>query len=262
MATTTIPWDDGSGDNLYFTAPAMEGDQTVVVTSDANAGQERTKTVRFSADGVEPKSLGVIQLGSGSSGGGPIPSGYVPLRYVETDSQAYIDTGIGSNNDNLVIEGVIAITKYYQYGYVYGNYVAEATNCTRLIISSTSGMLVNNNSRANSSASRSYVVGEKMIFKSAFGASVWGGISSATAATTKGTANNNNIYIGKGNGAANVRDLGLRISWFKITNNGTPAIELLPCKRISDNVAGFYDLVSETFKTSDSATAFTAGPEW
>lgn len=67
MATTTIPWGDGSGDNLYFTADAMEGNQEVLVSSDANAGDERTKTVTFSAQGVEPKSLGIIQLGSGGT---------------------------------------------------------------------------------------------------------------------------------------------------------------------------------------------------
>lgn len=66
MATTTIPWEDGSGDNLYFTADAMEGNQEVLVSSDANAGSERSKTVTFSAQGAEPKSLGVIQLGSGA----------------------------------------------------------------------------------------------------------------------------------------------------------------------------------------------------
>lgn len=67
MAITTIPWGDGSGDNLYFTADAMEGNQEVLVSSDANAGAERSKTVTFSAQGTEPKSLGIIQLGSGGT---------------------------------------------------------------------------------------------------------------------------------------------------------------------------------------------------
>lgn len=66
MANTTIPWNDGSGDNLYFSADAFEGNQEVLVSSDANAGSERSKTVTFSAQGAEPKSLGIIQLGSGT----------------------------------------------------------------------------------------------------------------------------------------------------------------------------------------------------
>lgn len=49
MAVTTIPWGDGSGDNLYLTYPSASGDQTVTVTSDANAGaSSRSKNITFS----------------------------------------------------------------------------------------------------------------------------------------------------------------------------------------------------------------------
>lgn len=60
-----IDWNDGSGDKLYFSAPASEGDQIVEVSSDANAGEERTKTVNFVAAGVTPQPLTIVQLGSG-----------------------------------------------------------------------------------------------------------------------------------------------------------------------------------------------------
>lgn len=61
-----IAWDDGSNDKIYFSAPASEGNQTVKVSSDANAGNERTKTVNFNASGVSPKALTIVQLGSGA----------------------------------------------------------------------------------------------------------------------------------------------------------------------------------------------------
>ena len=49
MAVSTIPWGDGSGDNIYLTYPSASGDQTVTVTSDANAGaSSRTKNITFS----------------------------------------------------------------------------------------------------------------------------------------------------------------------------------------------------------------------
>ena len=49
MAVTTIPWGDGSGDNLYLTYPSASGDQTVTVTSDAHTGYiERTRDIVFS----------------------------------------------------------------------------------------------------------------------------------------------------------------------------------------------------------------------
>ena len=50
MAITTIPWNDGSGDNLYVSAPSQTGSQTVTVSSDENKGSsDRTKTVTFTA---------------------------------------------------------------------------------------------------------------------------------------------------------------------------------------------------------------------
>lgn len=50
MAITTIPWNDGSGDNIYVSAPSQTGSQTVTVSSDENKGSsDRTKTVTFTA---------------------------------------------------------------------------------------------------------------------------------------------------------------------------------------------------------------------
>lgn len=49
MAVTTIPWGDGSGDNIYLTCDASDGDQTVLVSSDANTGAARSKVVSFAS---------------------------------------------------------------------------------------------------------------------------------------------------------------------------------------------------------------------
>lgn len=50
MATIVIPWDDGSGDNIYLSYSASEGNQTVTITSDAHTRyMERTKNITFSA---------------------------------------------------------------------------------------------------------------------------------------------------------------------------------------------------------------------
>lgn len=65
MATTTIPWNDGSGDNIYLTYPSASGNQTVAVSSDANTGSvERTQTVTFSASAngqTVTKTLTLVQ---------------------------------------------------------------------------------------------------------------------------------------------------------------------------------------------------------
>ena len=47
--TTQVEWGDGSGDKIYLTYSASEGNQTVTVTSDAHTGYiERTRDIVFS----------------------------------------------------------------------------------------------------------------------------------------------------------------------------------------------------------------------
>lgn len=75
MARTTIPWGDGSGDNIYLDYSEAEGDQSVLVSSDANGGStSRTKSVTFSATGVSPVILTVNQAGQ------PIPWQEYPIE--------------------------------------------------------------------------------------------------------------------------------------------------------------------------------------
>lgn len=46
--TTQVDWDDGSGDKIYLTYNASQGDQTILVSSDANAGSSsRQKIINF-----------------------------------------------------------------------------------------------------------------------------------------------------------------------------------------------------------------------
>lgn len=61
MPRTTIPWGDGSGGNIYLDYTAPSGDQNIAVSSDANGGAARSKTIVFSASGVSPVILTVSQ---------------------------------------------------------------------------------------------------------------------------------------------------------------------------------------------------------
>ena len=63
MATTTIPWDDGSGDNIYLTYSSASGDQTVEVSSDANSGYtDRVQTITFTASANGSSSVKVLTI--------------------------------------------------------------------------------------------------------------------------------------------------------------------------------------------------------
>lgn len=60
--TTQIDWGDGTGDKITLTYDAAAGNQTILVSSAANAGYEdRTKTITFSASGAESVTLTVTQ---------------------------------------------------------------------------------------------------------------------------------------------------------------------------------------------------------
>lgn len=62
--TTTIAWGDGSGDNIYLNYTEASGNQTIMVTSDANGGYvSRSKDITFTASGATPVVLTVTQNG-------------------------------------------------------------------------------------------------------------------------------------------------------------------------------------------------------
>ena len=64
---TEVPWNDGTGEKIYLTYGASEGNQTVTITSDAHTGYvERTKDINFtvSAGGTTiTRTLTVNQSG-------------------------------------------------------------------------------------------------------------------------------------------------------------------------------------------------------
>ena len=93
MAVTTIPWGDGSGDNIYLTYPSASGDQTIQVSSDAYAGStDRTKTITFTASHhgtSDTKTLTVVQEG--------VPEQYIVFKdpAVEAICAAQWGDGVG-----------------------------------------------------------------------------------------------------------------------------------------------------------------------
>lgn len=62
--TTEIDWGDGSNDKIRLTYDAPDGNRNVAVSSDANTGPARTKTITFSAGNIS-KTLTVQQAAGG-----------------------------------------------------------------------------------------------------------------------------------------------------------------------------------------------------
>jgi hypothetical protein len=152
MATTTIPWGDGSGDNIYLTYPSASGSQTVEVTSDANTGVARTKTVTFTSGvGSITQILTVNQAGASgliyqlpAEKTGEFDTGVklfdTPKSftiYLDTTFKNYSWTGnnrlIGLNSTSLFGLGRIASGRDHSDG----EYTATATRYTAVIMNSS-----------------------------------------------------------------------------------------------------------------------------
>lgn len=64
---TEVPWGDGSGEKIYLSYSASEGNQTITVSSDAHTGYvERSKDINFTVVAGQTtitKTLTVKQTG-------------------------------------------------------------------------------------------------------------------------------------------------------------------------------------------------------
>lgn len=107
MATTTIPWGDGSGENIYLTYSSASGNQTVQVTSDANTGAARSKIVNF-ATGNIIRQLTVNQEAGISPG----------------DISRYVQSGLILHMDGIEKGNVTDVWKSYVGDYQFANHGA------------------------------------------------------------------------------------------------------------------------------------------
>ncbi len=108
--TQTIEWADGSGDKIYINADAFGGNQTVLVSSDANAGSARSKDITFQAGGIT-RVLTVNQAGIPTQHTVEInPSAYIPKA---TDGEWYSlsDAANAYNDENNTTYAMIRLTR-------------------------------------------------------------------------------------------------------------------------------------------------------
>lgn len=201
----------------------------------------------------------IAQITGGGSSGGRLPAGYTELKYVQTDSTAWIDTGV-AGSASLDVTIIFSYHKYVQYGAAFGNYVSESFKCNRAIISGSSSLYV---AGGNNLATTVYefVIGSVNTLEITSTRATLNEINTTITSSSQ-SANATNICLGnRGISTAVSRDIGLRIYYFSIKNNGVNVIQYVPCKRDSDDKIGFYDMVSGTFVGSSTQTSFVAGPK-
>lgn len=204
-----------------------------------------------------------------------LPPMYKRCDYLQTTGyNSRIDTGVPGNDETLVFDLDYATITRQAYASAFGNYVNEQTRCWRLINPSGTGDARNYlatayNRRAGSSTSVNVVpenesmVGKRVNFV----------ISNGRITITYGTYTNTSTPADSGDTAISDRNIAIgstqpggtggsivgRFWHFKIWSHGVLVRNYIPCIRIRDNKAGFYDTVNHTFNPSIGTVDFIAG---
>lgn len=186
------------------------------------------------------------------------------VSYLASNSEAYIDTGISGNNNNLEITIKFLFTTFVAYGAIYGNYVAEGTNCNLLILNKTSGYgLVCINSVAGGTGNNSISISPNIPYSISVkrNSITINGTSYSPSNLASGTANNNNIALFNRSvtNPNTTRNIGLRIYSCQIRDNGVLVRDFIPVR--VGQVGYMYDKVSGELFGNAGTGSFTLGPD-
>ena len=196
---------------------------------------------------------------------GLLPSGYVQLEYIESTGTQCIDTGLAGN--------------------ITGNRYKIGFTRTRINGTAANGIIGAHNS--SQPYNRSYIAVYMSQWEFGYGATVrWGTVTNNTYYDIE-LDTTNSKYLCKINGGV-IQDVAIsgdrataniligvvyqigstyssigKFHYAEIydTDGTTLLMNLIPCKRKSDNVVGMYDTVGGNFLTNAGTGDFIAGPE-
>ena len=203
----------------------------------------------------------------------PLPSSYKRIEYVERNISSYvggiIKTGLTLNGtDDVTLRiGVMPISAPISS---YGGYfiVCRQTNSANSV---GFGVYVPNDVSAigafdgqSCMITPSTILNQKhdmTVLKTSSGLGVTDGtLSNSVTGTPRAMASELYLFamLPYSGGTNYNMPINGRIYYCEVTEGGVEKLHLIPCKRISDNAVGFYDTISESFKTDSK---LTAGPE-
>lgn len=210
-----------------------------------------------------------------------MPSDYVELQYVQFPRGSYINTSLSPQNH----EKIFAIDSGSGYN-AFGTLCGTKNDVSDIIITyrsiNSSGYVtfeVNNdlqkgvNGIANDTTHFNYCFEiDNDLMKYGFysankGSSIDKTVPSITLNknfTVKTTLNDLPYFLGAYNNngvAANFANNSGRIYIFQHWTNGILDRDMIPAKRVSDNVCGMYDKVNDVFYTNAGTGTITGGPE-
>ena len=256
---TSIPWGDGSGDYIHLDYDASAGDQTVLVSSDANSGVfERSKVVTFSASGASPVSLTVTQKEAynlivpiyngvypayGNVARGflwVVPDGYKRLTGVHFDGDVFYDTGMRLYGSD-TLRFAFSATKSCN---VLGCYTSASaqTNYSLYVSTSSSAKYT----RYNGGTYNSYIQTNKL-YEVELSPTGTKGMQTNSTWTEKTFTTESTLLIGSTSvGATSAKLTGDFVGDFEIENRAY----WVPYQKISDNSVVYINVMDGTVITN------------
>lgn len=204
-----------------------------------------------------------------------LPSWYTQVEYLESSGTQYIDTGIVLNSvatiemvAQLNTSSVTGVTSFWGFigpsssgsiprwtTAIYGNKWLMDLNITQWDYSNAD---TNKHTFVNSS----FYNNNDLCYQATIdGVDVFQSAQVVIDPEAYGTNTLKAYLFARNNGSGVTSYVNGKIYQFKITQNDILVINLIPCKRNSDNVLGMYDTVTGNFLTNSGTGTFTAGSE-
>lgn len=190
-----------------------------------------------------------------------LPKGYYPVEYIEGTGTQYIDTGYIPNGDTRVKTHFYVTSEHTNSQTFFGARQTGAGSNVFAVWGEISNKVLrwDYNKTATNLTEISYKNNWEIDFnKNNFKAnSIQSSLSKATY-----TVSGKSLYIFALNqGTFNSDQIArMKLYYMKIYDNGNLVRDLIPAVRISDNVSGVYDKITENFYTNIGSGNFVVGP--
>ena len=218
----------------------------------------RIGTTGYMYDRVSKKLFGNVGSGTFVLGEDkPQIAGYEVLHDIsnwDNGNGASINTLLVPSDTNWSFEGswMRIGTPTQAYSAIISAYDSEAANSYRIILANNDASRAYVNACTRASSPNTIAGLYQSIwyeYTLRYGSIIVNG-STTSLGTTQGTDLSANMYIAS-------QGYPQRVGRFKAYHNNTLVADMIPCKRLSDNVCGMYDIVREQFFTSSNQYNFT-----
>lgn len=185
------------------------------------------------------------------------------VEYLQSDSTAYIDTGVAGGVNTLEVSCTFSWSNFVTYGAVYGNYVSDGHNGIRLILHNVNNiMLANSNTICTTTGNTEFNCARNAIHTvvNKYDTVNVDGTAIIKTNKTTGQANSENIVLFNRSmtNPNTTRNIGLKIYSCQMYDSDVLIRDFRPALD-GNNVACMYDMVTGTYFYNQGTGEFQYG---